>query len=36
MYIVGPNDRPPAHSLDEYVEDEEKIDEEAIAALTED
>lgn len=37
MYIVGPNERPPSHEIDEDNENEEEhIDEDALAAMTED
>ncbi len=36
-FILGPNERPPAHALDEdFGEDEEYVDEDAMKNLTED
>lgn len=36
-FIVGPNERPPAHALDENrLEDEEHVDEEGLKGLSED
>lgn len=35
-FIVGPNERPPAHSNDENrIEDEEEVDEKVLAGMTE-